>query len=64
MKHRMHPIDWDWDGDWDGVVKFDYGTKQFVRYVDRNGEHWTPIAPIPLTLILPNVRFYGLVSNE
>lgn len=38
-KHRYNPIDLDFNGDWDGVVKFDRNTKEFYRYLDRNGDH-------------------------
>lgn len=43
-KHRINPLELDMAGDWDGVVKFDHKTKQFVRYIDRNGEHKSPIS--------------------
>ena len=33
----------DMEGTWDGVVKYDYATRQFVRYLDRNGEHKKPV---------------------
>jgi len=38
-KSWTRPIDLDWEGEWDGVVQFDYGRQCFVRYLDRNGEH-------------------------
>jgi len=42
-RHQVHPVDWDMNGDWDGVTKYHNKTRQFVRYLDRNGEHWEPI---------------------
>jgi hypothetical protein len=64
MKHRIHPLDWDTDGDWDGVVKYHRGSRQFVRYTDRNGEHWEPIAPVPLSVLLPNGQFWGVFTRR
>ncbi|MCV7174791.1 hypothetical protein [Mycolicibacterium sphagni] len=44
MRHRYNPLELDMQGDWDGLVRYHRGEGRFVRYLDRNGEHWEPVA--------------------
>ena len=43
MKHIRNPLKLDMRGDWDGVVVFDRKSKEFVRFLDRNGERHEPV---------------------
>jgi hypothetical protein len=38
-RHYRTPLEWDFEGAWDGVVVYDHRAHAFVRYLDRNGEH-------------------------